>query len=222
MRAEAQPGHPGVDGIVIGVDEVGRGCLAGPVLAAAAFVDGEAIENKWWKEVGCLFRDSKTLSRKRREQLMELSTEAILSGWIRWAGGLASVAEIETLNIAGATALAMERALLGLGPADWLGKQRILVDGRPVRQLPFRHTAIVRGDSSVFAIAFASVAAKVERDRLMDCSDSDWPGYGFPRNAGYGTPEHRNAILRQGVCPLHRKSFLGKLLTANQSSTNPC
>lgn len=175
-------------GPVAGVDEVGRGPLAGPVLAAAVIlhrpVDGLA--------------DSKLLPAARREELLRLIRE---SGVV--ALGAASVAEIARLNILGATLLAMRRAVTRLAVRPGL----VLVDGDRGPALPCEVRCVVGGDATVPEISAASIAAKVARDRLMARLAGRHPGYGWERNAGYGTPEHRRALSALGLTPHHRAGF---------------
>ncbi len=185
-------------GLVVGVDEVGRGPLAGPVLAAAClFTDGLP------DEVAVLVDDSKKLSHARRERAY-----AAFRPHARIALGAASVAEIDRLNILGATHLAMARAVARLG----IGPCHLLIDGNrapPARLLPrgCRATAVVGGDGRSLSIAAASIYAKIVRDRLMQRLAIRHPAYGWARNAGYGTEEHRMAIARVGVTRHHRMSF---------------
>lgn len=178
--------------IVAGVDEVGRGCLAGPVVAAAVILpDGAVIEG---------LNDSKQLTPAARERL----NDEIRSQAIAVAVAAASVAEINRFNILGASRLAMRRALLALiDPPDFA-----LVDGRDRLPLDLEHAAVIRGDASCACIAAASIVAKVARDRLMQDLDLDFPGYGFARHKGYGTAEHLAALLRLGPCQVHRQAFL--------------
>jgi ribonuclease HII len=180
-------------GPVIGVDEVGRGCLAGPVYAAAVILD---------PELDTQFRDSKLLSADRRDKLSkQILSEAQVSL------GFASVDEIAELNILGATWLAMRRAIAGLK----VSSGHVLVDGHmTIPQLPgFHQTAVVKGDLRVQPIAAASIVAKVTRDQLMAELDKVYPGYGFADHKGYGTVTHREAIARLGPCREHRSSFAG-------------
>ncbi|MGD2124290.1 MAG: ribonuclease HII [Gemmatimonadota bacterium] len=176
---------------IAGVDEAGRGPLAGPVVAAAVILPpGAHIPGA---------RDSKTLSRRRREELVA----AILSRASAVSLGAASVREIDCLNILVSTRLAMDRALKGLAAPP----EHVVVDGLPVRGLLWEHDAIVKGDDQVHSIACASIVAKVVRDRLMLRLSRRYPGYGWETNMGYGTEEHRNALERLGPTPHHRRSF---------------
>ena len=184
-------------GCVVGVDEVGRGPLAGPVLAAACHLPDGLPD-----EVARLVDDSKKLSAERRARAFEA-----FRPYARIALGAASVAEIDRLNILGATHLAMARAVrrLGLGPCS------LLIDGNrapPARLLPgYRMTTVVGGDGRSLSIAAASIWAKLTRDRLMERLAIRHPGYGWERNAGYGTREHLEGIDRVGVTSHHRRSF---------------
>jgi ribonuclease HII len=180
-----------------GVDEAGRGPLAGPVVAAAVILPPE----RWVEGVD----DSKKLDAAAREELLP----RILAAAVRVGIGAASCREIERVNILRATALAMCRAVARLGGADHL-----LVDGLPVPELGAgRHTAIVCGDGKVHAIACASIVAKVTRDRLMVRLAARYPGYAWERNKGYATPEHLEALASAGVTPHHRRSFAPVQLT---------
>jgi ribonuclease HII len=176
---------------VAGVDEVGRGPLAGPVLAAAVILPSET----WIDGVD----DSKRLNADRRLDLYQ----KILDTAIVCGIGAASAREIDRINIRRATALAMQRAIARLGDVDHL-----LVDGLAVPELGTEtHTAIVGGDGCVHCIGAASIIAKVTRDRLMARLAARYPQYGWERNMGYGTPEHLQALDRLGPTPHHRKSF---------------
>jgi ribonuclease HII len=178
--------------LVAGVDEAGRGPLAGPVVAAAVILPSDLASAG--------FDDSKTLSAARREQLFGFLTS---HAEVLWATGEASVEEIDRLNILRATHLAMARAIAAL-PRE---PGHVLVDGRPVRGLPVPHTAVVGGDGLSVSIAAASIMAKVTRDRLMMELDADYPQYGFARHKGYGVPGHLEALRRHGPSPAHRRSF---------------
>lgn len=174
-----------------GVDEVGRGPLAGDVVAAAVILDERAIP------IG--IADSKKLTARRREQL----AEHIKAGAIAWALGRASVQEIDCLNILQASMLAMKRAVMAL-PIE---PAQVKVDGNRCPDLPMPTEAIVGGDATVPAIAAASIIAKVQRDHELDALDIAYPGYGFAQHKGYPTKAHLEALKRLGVTPVHRTSF---------------
>ncbi len=176
--------------VVAGVDEVGRGPLAGPVVAAAVVLDTGRIPQG--------LDDSKKLKLSVRERLFdELGSVA------RVSVGMADVTEIDDLNILYASHLAMERAVAGLGPVC-----HALIDGNMIpKGLTCPATALVKGDGRSLSIAAASIVAKVTRDRIMVDLAQQFPGYGWERNAGYPTAEHRDALIRLGVTPHHRRSF---------------
>ena len=184
---------------VAGVDEAGRGPLAGPVVAAAVVFDPGFLQRSA-SEILRGLTDSKRLSKSRRDYFFEL-----LCGRpeIGIGVGQANVEEIDTRNILRATHLAMARALANLNPPP----DHALVDGRPVPGLPCSFTAIVGGDGRSLSIAAASVVAKVTRDRIMVDLDGRYPDYGFARHKGYGTPEHLQALRKYGPTPFHRRSF---------------
>jgi ribonuclease HII len=186
------PGLPDViRGYVAGVDEAGRGPLAGPVVAAAVILDPD-------DPVPGL-RDSKQLSPARRETLyVEITRKAIA-----WAVGRAGVEEIDRLNILQASLLAMRRAVLLLDPAPG----RVLVDGTHCPRMDCPVEAIIGGDGTVAAISAASIIAKVTRDREMVELDRCYPGYGLAKHKGYPSREHLEALQRLGVTPLHRRSY---------------
>lgn len=176
---------------VAGVDEVGRGPLAGPVVAAAVVLPcGVALPP---------VKDSKQLTASAREKLRD--SLYALPG-IQIGIGEADVETIDRLNILNATHLAMRRAVEQLKQADF-----ILVDGLPVKGLPLPSRAVVKGDATSASIAAASIIAKVYRDRLMEKFDAEYPGYGFAAHKGYGTAAHLAALKRLGVTPVHRRSF---------------
>jgi len=176
---------------IAGVDEVGRGPLAGPVTAAAVILDPARIPEG--------LNDSKVLSTARRETL----TEAILAS-AQVSIAHASVVEIDSLNILRAAHLAMERAIDGLDPAPDMA----LIDGNMVpRGLTLPARAIIKGDAASLSIAAASIVAKTCRDRLMRDLAQQFPGYGWERNVGYPSKAHREALLSLGVTPHHRRSF---------------
>jgi ribonuclease HII len=180
-----------VAGLVAGVDEAGRGPLAGPVVAAAVILDDlQPIKG---------LADSKILSARRREQLFDEIRAKALCCCIAQA----SVEEIERLNILQATLLAMRRAVEGLR----LKPALVLVDGNRLPVLTMRAEAIVKGDALVAAISAASILAKVHRDRWCAEVDVQYPQYGFARHKGYGTVQHLAALTAHGACPQHRKTF---------------
>lgn len=187
-----------------GVDEVGRGPLAGPVMAAAVILDPH-------HSIAGL-ADSKKLTPARREQLDVLIRTRALS----WALGFATVDEIDRLNILQASLLAMQRAVADLG----LRPQRVLVDGNHCPALDMTTVAVIGGDSTIAAISAASIIAKVARDRYMLDMDAVYPGYGFARHKGYGTPEHLAALQSLGVTPLHRRSFSPVRESLKSASSN--
>lgn len=181
--------------LIIGIDEVGRGCIAGPVVAAAVVLAAPIAG----------VRDSKKLSARRRETL----DQAIRAGAAHYALGEASIDEIDTLNILQATFLAMRRAVEALGLTP--DQAHLRVDGNLlppwVSEGGWQAQALVGGDDLEPAIAAASILAKVQRDRFMTEQALVFPGYGFEGHKGYGTAAHLAALDRLGVCPLHRRSF---------------
>jgi ribonuclease HII len=225
-----------LDGVtsLIGVDEAGRGALAGPVVAAAVLVSKDFLESRWALTRASRVNDSKQLTSAERDELwFEFETLAG-QGQIHANYGVSSVEEIEQFNILGATKLAMRRALEGIYPAAAFKKQvepdlfsppevianfqpqvscRILIDGLPLRHFAYPHHGVVNGDARSLCVAMASIIAKVTRDRLMNELDGQFPGYGFAQHKGYGTEEHRDAVLKIGRCPHHREMFLRKLMT---------
>jgi ribonuclease HII len=178
--------------IIAGVDEAGRGPLAGPVAAAAVILP---------VNFSCPgLDDSKKLSAKKREHLYQLLTS---DPSVIWSVALASPGEIDTLNILRATHLAMRRAVEGLS----MTPDHCLIDGLPVRDFPWPHDGIVKGDGLSLSIAAASIIAKVTRDRLMLEMDARFPHYGFANHQGYGTKKHLEALRIHGPCCHHRRSF---------------
>lgn len=181
---------------IAGVDEVGRGPLAGPVITAAVILKKPIIG----------VRDSKTLSEAKRQQLaIQIKNEALC-----YAFGRAEIEEIERLNIHHATLLAMKRAIEALSQQP----DEILVDGLFVPEIAIPCKALVKGDTKVNAIAAASIIAKVFRDEEMVIMDTIYPGYGFAQHKGYGTAQHRKAIKEKGLCAIHRKSFCRTAISA--------
>jgi ribonuclease HII len=177
--------------LVAGVDEAGRGPLAGPVIAAAVILDAnQPIDG---------LTDSKKLSESRREQLAQIIKQRASA----WAVGRAEVEEIDSLNILQASLLAMQRAVARLAIAP----QHIMVDGNRCPTFPCPANAIVKGDLLVPAISAASIIAKVTRDQEMSQLDQQYPGYGLQGHKGYPTKKHIEALSRLGVSPIHRRTF---------------
>ena len=181
--------------LLCGVDEAGRGPLAGPVCAAAVILPrGLVIEG---------LNDSKKLSEKRREELYDVIRSECISCGVAFA----TVEEIETRNILEATFLAMNRALEQLSPVPELA----LIDGNRTKGIALPSRAVIKGDAKCADIAAASVLAKVTRDRYMLQMAEQYPQYGFEQHKGYGTKQHYAALLQYGPSPIHRMSFLKKL-----------
>jgi ribonuclease HII len=183
----------------IGVDEVGRGCLAGPVVAACVRLDYANLFKLPEKSLS-LIRDSKTLSSKQRQVALGVLAEVSIESRV----GSASAREIEVLGILKATFLAMNRAICLLEkPVD-----HVLIDGnQKIPDLKTDQTAIVKGDALCFSIAAASIIAKEHRDQFMSMQAAQYPHYGFEANVGYGTAAHLTAIEQRGICTLHRRTF---------------
>ena len=178
--------------IVAGVDEAGRGPLAGPVIAAAVILHPDQFISG--------LADSKQLSPNRREELFHYITNSCLA----WAVGRADVHEIDQLNILQASLLAMTRAINKLTTKP----NKILIDGNQVPNNPYPSKAIIRGDQTVPVISAASIVAKVLRDREMVLYDAYYPEYGFAQHKGYGTKRHLEAIRKYDITPIHRRSFV--------------
>jgi len=181
---------------VAGVDEVGRGCIAGPVVAAACILD-------LTKQVPEDLNDSKKLTEKQRDDI----AEELRATAIAFAVGEVEPEEIDRINILEATKLAMVKAIENLRPsADYL-----LIDALRLKQLSIPQKPIIKGDSIAYSIAAASVIAKTHRDALMKSYDAEYPEYGFASHKGYGCKSHYDALREHGPCPLHRKTFRGVL-----------
>ena len=219
---------------IVGVDEAGRGCLAGPVVAGAVLLPdvffGKASNRRLCSEVN----DSKQLDEGKREKLFKLLETLREKNDIWFATGESSVEEIESENIVGATCLAMKRAMeqaskLSRGlwspmrledegvfsPVEGVAPSwRVLVDGRKMKRLPYLHEGLVKGDSLSLAVAMASIAAKVTRDRLMRKLAERFPDYDFASNKGYGAPKHLLALEELGPTSIHRPRFLRNLLSS--------
>ncbi len=188
--------------LIAGVDEAGRGPLAGPVVAAAVILDPQ-------KHIDGL-ADSKVLNERKRDSLFE----AIKIDTLSWSVGVATVEEIDELNILQATLLAMQRAINGLA----IQPDEVLIDGNCLPKLLMPAQAIVKGDSKVKAISAASIVAKVVRDKIMVDYHNLYPDYAFQFHKGYGTKQHLKEIEKFGFLPIHRKSFnpLRTMLLQNQ------
>ena len=191
MRAEQAPLDWDSPGLIAGVDEAGRGPLAGPVVAAAVILNPA-------KRIRGL-ADSKVLSPQKRERLHD----EIMDKALCCAIAMATVQEIDALNILQATLLAMRRAVEGLR----LPPALVMVDGNRLPVLPMRAEAVIDGDAKVKAISAASILAKVHRDRWCAEIDAHWPQYGFAAHKGYGTAAHLAALREHGACEHHRRSF---------------
>jgi len=179
---------------IAGVDEVGRGCLAGPVVAGACILDTT-------KPVPEGLNDSKKLTERQRDEIAAELRETAVA----YAVGIVEAEEIDRINILEATKLAMIKAIEALEPAA----DHILIDALQLKQLRIPQKAIIKGDSISYSIAAASVIAKTYRDNLMVEYDAVYPQYGFAGHKGYGAAIHRQAIKKHGPCPLHRMTFHG-------------
>ena len=195
MRVREQELHRQGYVNVAGVDEVGRGPLAGPVVAAAVILPHD------FDVLG--IDDSKKLSENRREELYDIITEKAVA----WGIGMADHETIDEINILQAAKLAMKRALAELEDVDY-----ITFDAMKIEDIDIPQESVIKGDSKILAIAAASIVAKVTRDRMMTEYAKQYPGYGFEKNKGYGTKAHYEGISEHGICPIHRRSFLKKVL----------
>ncbi|MFM2143897.1 MAG: hypothetical protein RLZZ476_2441 [Verrucomicrobiota bacterium] len=178
--------------IVAGIDEAGRGPLAGPVTVAAVVLPADFTH--------AVLNDSKQLTEKKREAIYE---EITADPRIRWHCCVIEPDEIDRINILQATWEGMRRSALALDPRP----DAVLIDGKPVKKYPLPQVALVKGDSLSFSIAAASVIAKVTRDRIMLRLAEEFPHYGFEIHKGYPTPQHLAALKKHGPCPQHRRSF---------------
>ncbi len=212
---------------LIGIDEAGRGSLAGPVVAGACVIAKEFFENASAIERSALINDSKRLSAEAREAQFAVLVELQAEGLLNFEVAEGSVEEIAEFNILGANRLAMERAvnllakrsswtpplLTSEGPLFGVGScVKLIVDGRPLKPFPYIHEGIVKGDGKSLSIAMASIVAKVTRDRKMLELAGKYPQYGLKQHKGYATKAHRQAILEHGPSRIHRNLFLRKLL----------
>jgi len=218
-------------GIIIGVDEAGRGALAGPVVAGAVLLMADFYQDASALEILGDADDSKKLTPARRDTLFSAINSLASEGRLYFSWGIADVREIAKHNILGATKIAMLRAVesvmemtpfpVALKPrhADSLfectpieRRSHLMVDGRPLKGFAYEHEAIVQGDGQSLSISLASIVAKVTRDRMMEEMDSEFPQYGFAGHKGYGVQMHRDAVLEHGACSEHRELFLRKIL----------
>ncbi len=214
-----------------GVDEAGRGALAGPVVAGAVLLERDFYDSRECRELLSFVNDSKQLTACAREAAFKQMGALEAKGGIHWATGIASVEEIASLNILGATRLAMQRAIERVtsrnsfngGFEFWTeaeelfarrggGKKviRLLIDGLPLKKFPYLHTAVVKGDGKSLAIGMASILAKIKRDQLMEKLHDEYPAFGLVTHKGYGTQNHFQALCRHGPSPIHRRAFLRK------------
>lgn len=185
---------------VCGIDEAGRGPLAGPVVAACVVFEGEVILE--------YLNDSKKVTEKRRNVLFE----EIKSTAKAYGIGMASEDEIDKINILEATKLAMKRALDDMGKKTGITPCHLLIDAVKLADINITQESIIKGDEKSASIAAASILAKVTRDRIMEELDREYPQYGFAKHKGYGTKQHREMLLEHGHCLYHRRSFIGKIL----------
>jgi ribonuclease HII len=219
---------------IVGVDEAGRGCLAGSVVAGAVVLPAEFFLKAANRQACSEMNDSKQFAEVRREELYAVILGLAERGELFWASGEASIEEIETENIVGATCLAMKRAMDGASEKSkqlWTPEPKseedlfshigssmdekywaVRVDGRPMKRLPYEHQGLVKGDTISLAIAMGSLIAKVTRDRRMRKFAEEFPAYDFASNKGYGSPNHLKALKESGPTRLHRPRFLRNLL----------
>ena len=212
---------------LIGIDEAGRGCLAGPVVAGACIISQKLFESPEALAQSALINDSKQLSPSSRKSQFTVMELLRAEGLIDFTVASGSVAEIAEHNILGATRLAMQRAIEQLAhqgdgwslphivAADPILNEasdvKLLVDGRSLKYFPYAHEGVIKGDEKSLSIAMASIAAKVTRDREMLRLSNKYPAYGFAQHKGYGTAAHRAALIKHGISPIHRELFLRKL-----------
>ena len=182
--------------VIAGVDEAGRGPLAGPVVAAAVVLPANLSGKELWMKS---LNDSKRLTARQREEAFPLIQQNAVSVSVVEE----SSAEIDRVGIGKAVIISMLRAVAGLAvEPDFL-----LLDYVPIKECPYPYETLVKGDGRSYSIAAASIVAKVTRDRIMEQAEAQYPGYEFARNKGYGTERHRNQLFKLGPCPLHRRSF---------------
>ena len=186
--------------IIAGLDEVGRGCLAGPVVAAACIFDKKLFKGKKIPRIA----DSKQMTEEEREETYAFLTEHALFGV-----GFSPATTVDAIGIIGATEHAMQEALCEL--SQKIKPTYLLIDGRDHFWFDIPHSSIIRGDQSEPCISPASIIAKVTRDRYMKEIEATYPGFGFGEHKGYGTPLHLRMLKRNGPCPLHRRTFLRRI-----------
>ena len=225
---------------IIGVDEAGRGCLAGPVVAGAVVLPPPFFLKAANRKACGEMNDSKQFAEERREELYAVILGLADRGDLFWASGESSIEEIETENIVGATCLAMKRAMDGAsekskglwspepkseedlfsttGSSEDDKKWVVRVDGRPMKRLPYEHQGLVKGDTISLAVAMGSLIAKVTRDRIMRNFAEEFPAYDFASNKGYGSPNHLKALKESGPTRLHRPRFLRNLLPGTEEA----
>ena len=238
--AEFDKDYIGGRSFVLGVDEAGRGALAGPVCAGAVAVSANFYASATLCETLTLLNDSKQLTHETRDVLFGELGKLKKAGVLDFEAAYASVEEIENFNILVATQMAMSRAatainerlelhlrkagtvatLFGESRID-LSRAQVLIDGIEMKKFPFAHRAVVKGDAQSLAIAAASIIAKVSRDRLMEQLAVKYPRFGFEKHKGYGTAIHLQSLMLFGPTPEHRKSFLKKLRPENPESAQP-
>lgn len=187
--------------MICGVDEAGRGPLAGPVVAGACILPPE--------EEILYLNDSKKLSAKKREELYEQITQKAIA----WGVGIVSAERIDEINILQATYEAMQKAIAALGKMP----DCLLVDAVHIPKVTMKQVGIIKGDAKSVSIAAASILAKVTRDRIMEQYDEAYPQYGFRNNKGYGAAQHIEALKNCGPCPIHRKTFIKNFVTAEEA-----
>lgn len=232
MNALIQFDKARLEKAIIGLDEAGRGAFAGPLAVAAVYLDDKAYDFLEAQEISEKVKDSKLMPAEDREEVFLHIKQWAHDDIIKYRLYMASVEEIESLNITGATIEAMKaniKSLLqelpascyptGASKCDLFGQAdpiKILTDGKPFKNLGFFHEAHVSGDNKSFAIGLASIIAKTSRDQYMIKIDELYPDYGFKQHKGYGTEEHTNALKLHGSTPLHRAKFIRNIQNASK------
>lgn len=202
---------------LIGVDEAGRGPLAGPVVAAAIWLKADFFSDKNNPYLQHRITDSKKLSSEKRHVVYDSIMTWKKQNIIDYQISEVEAAIIDEINILQATQRAMEMSLSSL--YHYQKNIPILIDGKALKNCIYPHTSIIKGDQKSLAIALASILAKVHRDKLMQAYDADYPGYGFASHKGYGTPQHYQALKKLGMCAIHRKTFLKNLHDKDDKNT---